>query len=92
VAPPGAEVTKANADDTSSITDAEAMAALGKTQVATKPEPAAKADPAAKMEAAAKKDDSGEVATGRRKPPTLLEPGENVEKVKPPAQQQQSQK
>ena len=83
VAPPGAEVTKASAGgnpsssgDTDKISDAEAMAALGKTQPATKAAPTAKTD------------GSGEAETGPRKAPTLLGPGENVEKVKSPAQQQ----
>jgi hypothetical protein len=100
VAPPGAEVTKANAGgdpaaSTEAITDAEALAALGKTQLPTKSAVAqsgASVKPAVASADPATKDGSGEEATGRRKPPTLLDPGENVEKVKSPAQQQQSQK
>jgi hypothetical protein len=90
-APPGADVTKASAggDPASSgdgVTDAEAMAAMARTQ------PAAKAEPtAAKAEPTAKPDGSGEQETGPRKPPTLLGPGENVEKVKSPTQQQSQQ-
>ncbi len=80
-APAGAEAAKASAGGdpasaSDAITDAEAMAALARTQ------PAAKAGPATKT------DSSGDSEAGRRKPPTLLGPGENVEKVKPPAQQQ----
>ncbi len=86
-AAPGAGVTKTSAggDPASSsdaITDAEAMAALSKTQPATKAEPTAKTEPTTKTES------SGDSEAGKRKPPTLLEPGENVEKVKAPNQQQ----
>ena len=48
----------------------------------------ARTETATKAEPTAKTDGSGEPETGRRKPPTLLEPGENVEKVKAPTQQQ----
>ena len=91
-APPGAEVTKTSAggdpaSSTDAISDAEAMAALAKTQPATKAEPTTKTEPAAKTEPTAKTDSSGDPEAGKRKPPTLLGPGENVEKVKPPPQQ-----
>lgn len=81
VAPPGADVTKASggsdpASSSDAITDAEARAVMARTQPAATAEPAAKAD------------SSSEPETGRRKPPTLLGPGENVEKVKAPTQQQ----
>jgi hypothetical protein len=84
VAAAGAGVTKASAggasaDSTDGITDAEALAALAKTHSAAKVEPAAKTE------------SSGDAETGARKPPTLLEPGENVEKVKAPSQQQPQQ-
>ncbi len=98
--------TSAGGDAASSsdtITDAEAMAVLSKAQPATKAEPPARAEPVAKTEATAKAeptaktepaaqtDSSGDPEAGRRKPPTLLEPGENVEKVKAPNQQQPQQ-
>jgi hypothetical protein len=84
VAASGAEVAKpsaagAAAASSEGITDAEAMAVMARTQPAAKAEPTAKAD------------SSGDAETGRRKPPTLLEPGENVEKVKAPNQQQPQQ-
>jgi len=97
VAPAGAEVTKPSAgasatsttDSTDGITDAEALAALGKTQISQK----AEATPTAKTEApAAKTEGSSDADKGPRKPPTLLEPGENVEKVKAPSQQQSQSK
>jgi hypothetical protein len=92
-APPGADVTKAGAggnatSSTDGITDAEAMAALAKTQPPKKAEPTAKAE----SSGGAKTEGSGDPETGPRKPPTLLEPGENVEKVKAPAQQQSQSK
>jgi hypothetical protein len=93
-APPGAEVTKASAGGSSpvsssdGITDAEAMAVMARTQAAAKAEPGAKTDSSGES----KTDSSGESETGKRKPPTLLEPGENVEKVKAPAQQQSPSK
>jgi hypothetical protein len=97
VAPPGAEVTKASAAaDTSGISDEEAERALGASRVAVAG-PAAKAGPdgagakAAAADPAAKDGPgAGDGDSGKRKPPTLLEPGENVEKVKAPAQQQPS--
>ncbi len=84
VAPPGADVTKASsggdaASSSDAITDAEARAVMARTA------PAAKAEPTAKT------DGSGEQETGPRKPPTLLGPGENVEKVKSPQQPAQQQ-
>jgi len=84
VAPPGAEVTKNSAGDSPGSdagpgTEAAKAAVQSKTAVA------------ASDTAAPSAEDSGESQTGRRKPPTLLEPGENVEKVKPPTQQQTSQ-
>ncbi len=91
VAPPGAEVTKASepaanpVSSPDSITDAQALAALEHREPATTPSPA-------KAEPVAKKDDAGDADAGKRRPPTLLQPGENVEKVKAPAQQQQPQK
>jgi hypothetical protein len=100
VAPPGAEVTKPSAggdpaSSTTGITDAEAMAVMAKTAPATKAQATAQTDasvqPAVQSADAAAKDGSGDAETGPRKPPTLLEPGENVEKVKPPQNQQQSQ-
>ena len=106
VAPPGAEVTKASAgaapaSSSDGITDAEAMAVMAKTQPAAA-EPTAKTDSSGES----KTDGSGQASTpvsevsgdpdaastGKRKPPTLLEPGENVEKVKAPAQQQSPSK
>jgi hypothetical protein len=100
VAPSGAEVTKptTGADAADEVTDDAALKALGASKVAAAepgtqdtaaagPKAAvASADPAAKAEAAG--GDSGDAEAGRRKPPTLLGPGENVEKVKPPTQQQ----
>jgi hypothetical protein len=101
VAPPGTEVTKASAAaDTSGISDEEAEKALGASRVAVAG-PAAKAGPdgagakaaAASADPAAKDGPgAGDGDSGKRKPPTLLEPGENVEKVKAPAQQQQPSK
>jgi hypothetical protein len=97
VAPPGADVTKPSAggnptSSTDAITDAEAMAALAKSQPSKKAEPPANAEPRAKAEPPAKTENSGNAEEGPRKPPTLLEPGENVEKVKAPSSpQQQSQ-
>jgi hypothetical protein len=92
VAPAGAEVTKPATDLSEGISDEEAARALG---ASLGPSRVAAAQPAAKdgtREAATSA--SGSVgdpdATGRRKPPTLLEPGENVEKVKSPTQQQSS--
>ena len=70
------------ASSTDGITDAEALAVMAKTG------PAAKAEPGTKVEPATRTDASGEAETGQRKRPTLLEPGENVEKVKAPPQQQ----
>jgi hypothetical protein len=89
-------VTKASVPaDTSAISDEEAERALGASRVAVAG-PAAKADSGPKATAAsadpAAKDGpgAGDADPGKRKPPTLLEPGENVEKVKAPAQQQPS--
>jgi hypothetical protein len=92
-------VTKASAAaDTSGISDEEAEKALGASRVAVAG-PAAKAGPdgagakagAASADPAAKDGPgAGDGDSGKRKPPTLLEPGENVEKVKAPAQQQPS--
>jgi hypothetical protein len=93
MAPPGAEVTKASADagapagSSDAITDAEAMAVMARTQPAGKAEPTAKTDSPGTDSSGT--DSSGDAETGRRKPPTLLEPGENVEKVKAPSQQPQ---
>lgn len=92
VAPPGTAVAKASAGgdpaaSSEGISDAQAMAAMAKTDPTPKAEPAANAA----ASGTTNKDDSGDPDTGRRKPPTLLEPGENVEKVKPPTQQQSQQ-
>jgi hypothetical protein len=98
-APPGAEVTKesAAADPAGEISDEEAARALGASKVAVS-QPVAKAGAGPKTGVAsagpaAATDDgpgAGDGDSGKRKPPTLLEPGENVEKVKAPAQQQPS--
>lgn len=119
---PGAGGGKPAAVDesTSSISDAEALAAMRKVaggssvkadggDAAAAAGPAASqarvADPAVAAETAATKnvagptgdpaadsaaDDPGSEPTARRKPPTLLEPGETVEKVKSPTQQSSS--
>jgi hypothetical protein len=97
VAPPGAEVTKPSAGGdpaSSAISDAEAMAVMAKTQPAAKAEPAAQTDGSGQASTPVSEvsGDPDAAATGKRKPPTLLEPGENVEKVKPPAQQQSPSK
>jgi hypothetical protein len=62
------------------ISDDEARAAMRKDVVAG-------GDPAGGDAAAGA--DPDPASAGKRKPPTLLEPGETVEKVKPPAQAQQ---
>lgn len=91
VAPPGAEVTKPRVagntpSSTDNISDAEALAALAKTHSSMKAGSTATIEPTAKTEPAAKTVDSGNAGEGPRKPPTLLEPGENVEKAKSPGQ------
>ena len=88
-APPGAEVTKSAAADS---------AGTGSAPVADAAKPAGESTADSRAAVATSdrattqaKDDSDEAQTGRRKPPTLLGPGENVEKVKPPPPQQSSQ-
>lgn len=89
VAPPGAEVTKASGakDPANEISDEEAARALGARLAGADAGP----KPAAGAEAAAGQNGAGGDAPKRSGPPTLLQPGENVEKVKPPTQQQPGQ-
>ena len=90
--PPGAEVTKASAPTgPAGIKDAASVDPSGSAGGSAKDDSGPKAaaasgDPATKGDGAMS--DSSEAVRGRRKPPTLLEPGENVEKVKAPGQQQ----
>ena len=96
---PATEAKKDDADDgagggkadeaASSISDQAALAAMRKDVSAGAREPANGGDPASGNAAAGVDPDAGGAA--KRKPPTLLEPGETVEKVKPPATQQTAQ-
>jgi hypothetical protein len=63
--------------------------ANGATAVAGPKADVASAGAAGKDESGEGSGPPGEVDTGKRKPPTLLDPGENVEKVKAPNQPSQ---